>query len=240
MGKARCNRNYFTDVCYYVSPIGSGLCTLASEGENNKKFSFEDYGPHSRCFMAEKNSKFSAACLRTRCENGKVEFQINGKTITCEKEGEMMVDVDGFKGKIQCPSAEYMCKEVMADRCPLDCSGNGYCMKGSNGNNQCQCMAGYSGSDCNTCTNCKKETNPFVTDYNIENTNGGNDDENNDLPIEILDLHKKYTYYNTSRNVILDSINRNQFWVDYNKKIIEVYPSFKKYAEKRLAEFELV
>ena len=233
-GKANCHSNYFTDGCNYVAPRSTGLCTLASEGENYKKFAIESYGAHSRCFMAASNSGFAAACLRTRCENGKVQFQIKDDVITCEKEGEMNVDVDGFKGKIKCPSAEHMCKEVMDDRCPMDCSGHGYCMKG----NQCQCMAGYTGSDCNTCTTCKKETNPFVTGYNIENTGGKGDDDN--LPTDILELQRNYVFYNRSLKVNQDSIVTNQFWVDYNKKIIEVYPSFSEYATLRLADFELI
>jgi len=240
MGKANCRSNYFTDGCTYKSPISSGLCTLASQGENHKRFTFEDYGAHSRCYMVNNQNKYSAACLRTRCEGGKVQFQINNQIITCEKEGEMDVDVTGYKGKIKCPSAQHMCKEIMEDRCPMDCSGNGYCMKGSDGNNQCQCIAGYSGSDCNTCTTCKKETNKFVSDYNIENFKKGGEDKNKDYPVEILDLYNPYLYYNQNLNTNKYSIIRNQFWIDYNKKIIDVYPNFKDYAQTRLAEFEMI
>merc|ERR1712062_533345 len=129
MGKARCASNYFTDGCSYKAPVGSGLCTLASQGENSKSFTFEDYGAHSRCFMAKNSNKFKAACLRTRCEKGKVEFQIGKDIVTCEKEGDMMVDVALYKGIVKCPSAQKMCNDIIADRCPMDCSGNGYCMK---------------------------------------------------------------------------------------------------------------
>jgi len=106
MGKARCASNYFTDGCSYKAPVGSGLCTLASQGENSKSFTFEDYGAHSRCFMAKNSNKFKAACLRTRCEKGKVEFQIGKDIVTCEKEGDMMVDVALYKGIVKCPSAQ--------------------------------------------------------------------------------------------------------------------------------------
>merc|ERR1712226_148065 len=137
------------------------------------------------------NSKPS--CLRARCENGKVQFQIKNKTYTCEKEGEMTISIEGEGEKrINCPSASHMCDEIMADRCPMDCSGKGYCMTG----NQCQCLAGFTGSDCNTCVDpnsqeCKKETNPFVNDYNIENQEDDGepvgDDKN--LPVNIIEMH---------------------------------------------------
>jgi len=52
---------------------------------------------------------------------------------------------------------------MMEARCPMDCHGQGYCMK----DNTCQCMSGYFGKDCNTCKGCKKETDKFVTDFEV-------------------------------------------------------------------------
>merc|ERR1712054_640147 len=45
LGKADCYSNLFTDQCNYKSPTFGGLCTLNTD-DNNKNFSFEDYGPH--------------------------------------------------------------------------------------------------------------------------------------------------------------------------------------------------
>jgi len=44
----------------------------------------------------------------------------------------------------------------------MDCYGNGYCMA----DNTCQCMGGFTGTDCND--GHKDETDSFVTDYNID------------------------------------------------------------------------
>merc|ERR1712050_321118 len=69
-------------------------------------------------------------------------------------------------GKVKCPDYKEFCGEMMEARCPMDCSGQGYCMK----DNTCQCMHGYFGKDCNTCPGCKKETDKFVTDFEVGRT----------------------------------------------------------------------
>merc|ERR1712050_367338 len=67
-------------------------------------------------------------------------------------------------GKVKCPDYQEFCGEMMEARCPMDCHGQGYCMK----DNTCQCMHGYFGKDCNTCKGCKKESDKFVTDFEIK------------------------------------------------------------------------
>ena len=173
LGKAHCSTSgTFMGSCGYIAPSSSGLCTKI-DSSNRKNFNFESYGAHSRCFMAAKSTtNYDAACLRSRCKNNKVEILFGEEVFTCPGEGIQSVNTSVYNGQIKCPAYSELCDEIMADRCPMDCSGNGYCMKG----NTCQCQAGYTGSDCNTCTNCKKETIPFVTEYNIENKKSPKED----------------------------------------------------------------
>jgi len=48
----------------------------------------------------------------------------------------------------------------------MDCYGQGYCMA----NQTCQCLAGFSGADCNQ--GLQAEQDPFVSDYDIRKQNG--------------------------------------------------------------------
>merc|ERR1712130_893966 len=78
-------------------------------------------------------------------------------------EGEHDVNLSAYKGKIKCPSFKEMCNEVMDHRCPMDCYSQGFCMA----DRTCQCLGGFSGDDCNK--GLPKETDPFVTGFDIRN-----------------------------------------------------------------------
>merc|ERR1711982_194340 len=81
----------------------------------------------------------------------------SNEVFTCPGEGRYDVNLSAYKGTVMCPPVADFCHN-MAKKCPYDCSGNGLCME----NGTCQCLSGFSGKDCNTCSNCKKETDPFV------------------------------------------------------------------------------
>merc|ERR1711879_787459 len=167
MGKAHCgNFSMFTGNCRYIAPTNQAWCTV-EDSSNRKNFSFESYGPHSRCFMTEKSSNnMDAACLRTRCTKTAVEIQIGSEVFTCPGSGPQQVNLSAFKGKIDCPVFSEMCEVIMEERCPMDCYGQGMCMAG----NTCQCQHGFTGADCNK--GLPKEEDPFVTGFDWRNRNG--------------------------------------------------------------------
>merc|ERR1712118_466910 len=104
------------------------------------------FGAHSRCLMTESsNNRYNAACLRMRCSKTNVEIQFGSEVHTCKTNGVEDVKTSVYTGKIQCPSFTEMCDEVLDHRCPLDCYGNGLCMK----DKTCQCFATFTGADCN-------------------------------------------------------------------------------------------
>jgi len=110
LGKSHCGGgSQFTGQCRFQSPSFNGLCTSEND-QNSKRFSFESYGPHSRCVIAENR----AACLRMRCNKAdkKVEIQIGADIVECKEEGPMSVQTSAFNGSIKCPSYEDMCEEV--------------------------------------------------------------------------------------------------------------------------------
>merc|ERR1712134_24581 len=146
MGEANCGSgSTFTPGCSHVRPVANTLCTLETKSSHTF-FSFESYGPHSRCIMAANNGgSAKAACLRTRCGDSSVEIQIGDEVHTCQGEGMETANTSVFTGQIECPSFEEMCKKVMPKRCPMDCYGQGFCMA----DNTCQCLGGFSGADCN-------------------------------------------------------------------------------------------
>jgi len=130
--------------------------------KNPKNFGFENYGAHSRCFMAQdlKENKMKSACLRARCYNDKVYMKFGDEIFMCPSQGIFEVNLKAYKGKVACPDPVKFCG-IIEQRCPFDCSGHGKCL----GNGRCQCYTGFSGKDCNTCEGCKKESDPFVTGY---------------------------------------------------------------------------
>jgi len=136
--------------------------------KNPKNFGFESYGAHSRCFMAQdlKENKMKSACLRARCYDNKVYMKFGDEIFTCPNAGIVDVKLKAYTGKVACPDFDKFCKGIMEKRCPFDCSGHGKCL----GDGTCQCYTGFSGKDCNTCSTCKKETDPFVTNYERGNS----------------------------------------------------------------------
>jgi len=114
LGKGHCGRDgTFMDTCGHIQPTFNALCTV-EDSRNRKNFKFENYGPHSRCFMALKSeNNYDAACLRTKCNsNGKVEIQFDKEVFLCESEGIKEVILSSYKGKIKCPKASEMCEEI--------------------------------------------------------------------------------------------------------------------------------
>jgi len=164
LGKGYCGgSSQFMAQCRYVAPKYNGMCTQEND-DNHKTFSFENYGAHSRCLMAKDNSnKYRASCVNTRCSKDKVEFQFGKEVFECPSAGEYEVNLSVYQGKIQCPSFKEMCNEVMDHRCPMDCYSQGFCMA----DGTCQCLGGFSGDDCNK--GLPKETDPFVTGFDIRN-----------------------------------------------------------------------
>jgi len=142
MMKAHCGRSsMFTQKCGYITATHSAMCHVV-DGNNRKNFSFESYGPHSRCVMTQRSTNnFDAACLRVRCKNDKVEIKIGDEIFDCPSEGTHSVNLKSYQGNIKCPSFKDMCTEVMDKKCPMDCYGQGYCMA----NKTCQCLSGFTG-----------------------------------------------------------------------------------------------
>merc|ERR1712072_139973 len=62
-------------------------------------------------------------------------------------------------GKVDCPAYNEICEELLEERCPFDCYGQGFCMS----DNTCQCLSGFTGKDCND--GLEKDIDPFVTEY---------------------------------------------------------------------------
>jgi len=63
MAKANCSSSsLFTQQCKYITASHSSMCHVRDDG-NRKNFSFENYGPHSRCIMTQKSrNNYDAAC----------------------------------------------------------------------------------------------------------------------------------------------------------------------------------
>ena len=176
LGKGFCgNSSTFMGSCGLVMPASNALCTVENSS-NRKTFNFESYGAHSRCAMAStsNDSNMNAACLRMRCTADKVEMQFGDEVYTCQGSGPQSVSTTAFSGRINCPAFSEMCTEVLDKRCPMDCYGQGYCM----GDGTCQCLAGFSGDDCNH--GLPKEQDIFVTDFDIRKVGEDNNDEETD------------------------------------------------------------
>merc|ERR1712072_943835 len=112
LGKAHCEGwATFTEQCKYVAPTSNAWCTVEDDS-NRKNFTFESYGAHSRCFMAERSaSNMDAACLRTRCSATAVEIQFGSEVHVCNGSGPQQVNTTAFSGKIDCPTFAEMCGE---------------------------------------------------------------------------------------------------------------------------------
>merc|ERR1712226_884185 len=171
LGKSRCSGSGFLPGCTAQMPRHNAFCLVEDNG-NHKNFNFEDYGPHSRCIMADRgNNNMQAARVRSRCtKDGKFEIQIGADVFQCPSEGTHQVSLPGYNGQVECPSAQEMCVENLPKRCPLDCYGQGICMN----DGTCQCLHGFSGPDCNN--GLPKEDDPFVTDFDIRKQNDGEDE----------------------------------------------------------------
>lgn len=124
----------------------------------------EIYGPHSRCipWHNKETGDVSAECHSIRCVNNELQLRLKSNiTKTCRYKGEVIAF--GGKWQIACPDPLLLCNNF-ANRCPMDCNGvNGYCLNGG----KCFCFTGFSGTDCGTCSTCKKITDPFITSSNL-------------------------------------------------------------------------
>lgn len=131
--------------CFIKRGLETNSCVMDLPDEipaNND----EIYGPHSRCFVwkekPDKGTKTAAECLLSKCVNGKIMIKLkSGRIEFCTRSGQV-IDV-GLTYDIICPDLSDFCSD-WAHRCPMDCHGNGVCMK----NNKCFCFEGFSGDDC--------------------------------------------------------------------------------------------
>lgn len=120
----------------------------------------------SRCMsVAAPEQSFDAACVTSKCENNKVTVKINGVVGDCPVEGGK---VKIGEVTVDCPKYTEFCNDFN-DRCPYDCHGQGLCMS----DKTCQCLDGFSGKDCNTCTNCTPVTDSFILDFENKTNNPG-------------------------------------------------------------------
>ena len=132
--------------CYTIRPITSTSC-IHNFGKGvfymNRE---ESYGAHSRCFLWREKTDLTrkrySECHLAKCVDGKVKIKLkNGNVYTCMHDGQELNT--GTQFNLICPKAGDFCTD-WSFRCPMDCYGNGLCLKG----NRCFCFDGFSGPDC--------------------------------------------------------------------------------------------
>lgn len=110
MMKGSCGKSStFVPKCSYLEPKYNALCTRPDQFNHIKFKDLESYGAHSRCLMIAKNSQnFDAGCFRTRCnaQTNKVEIKFGETVFTCEKEGNVQINIPEFKGFVKCPNQQ--------------------------------------------------------------------------------------------------------------------------------------
>jgi hypothetical protein len=170
-------RDQLMDFCPSMNAYSNGDCRDSNNGQANNIFG-EQYTAMSRCFTSDliQNGWTSGAGRGARCHehkcilrSGKRILQVSigaNNWVDCPTNGGD-VSVSGYKGTISCPTASSVCEtQENVNTCPNACSGRGAC--GNDG--QCQCNAGYSGTDCSL-KNCPQDCSG--TDHGSCNTNTG-------------------------------------------------------------------
>lgn len=105
----------------------------------------ESLGAKSSCFVvSDEIQGRTPSCIESSCDQGKIKLKLaNGEALICSRSDEIVNIGEGKS--IRCPNLTKFCA-AKANRCPGDCSNNGYCLV----KNKCFCYAGYSGEDCST------------------------------------------------------------------------------------------
>jgi leishmanolysin len=106
-------------------------------------------GAGSKCFMGTLNTRKSSSatsfCFKYSCNgsgsNTQLNVQVGSKTLTCSREGPLLVD--GYYGSINCPDPQTFCNTVGVQYCPRNCVNRGTCVNG-----KCHCNSGFTGVDC--------------------------------------------------------------------------------------------
>jgi len=132
------------DYCPVVVPSSSGNCRGISVDPTslNPKYG-EEVCENCRClegtYSIEEATEWHAGCHRVECFSDYAIVYIGSTPVNCPFEGGR-VRVPGFKGYLECPSSDVLCRAMP---CPNNCSGVGKCVEGV-----CHCDDGYIGGDC--------------------------------------------------------------------------------------------
>lgn len=140
--KTRCVRNQFTNGCFVKVPSIGHDCAIRSGA--SRTFDAEYFGAYSRCFPVHNMNLVVAGCFMSFCSDDlKRLYIVSPKSTYLCKEG----DTIRFSYyTVKCPAPQDFCAFADMNRCPDDCSGNGYC----NYRNQCICTFAYEGENCKT------------------------------------------------------------------------------------------
>ena len=152
--QARCSTDSFQNQCYFFTGTDFNKmdCRVEENRDLNSGHLFDEkYGFGSRCFNGNLREYVDSYryrphgnfCYKARCDDGKINFMVNGKTYYCTRDGEEIKNPGGYHGFIKCPKIKDFCDQLDAS-CPFDCHMNGRCVTGG----KCYCYAGYTGEHC--------------------------------------------------------------------------------------------
>jgi len=149
----KCEKDAEAESCPFFHESKKGDCRAT---ENKDKTSTVAkslfYGPGSRCIVGKigfektTQTKAMANCMKTSCKDAKTLIvTVEGKSVTCTKEGEQKKYLSGSNRFITCPDPVQFCASVKSS-CPKECNFTGRCLASK----KCWCFHGFKGADCST------------------------------------------------------------------------------------------
>ncbi|KAL7466182.1 hypothetical protein ACHAXS_006476 [Conticribra weissflogii] len=118
--KATCDIGDETSPSQDQCPMRTKNIILCSDDRNKPDFSFESFGPNSRCFETLQSK---AACIKSFCNevDKRIDLIVGEDIFQCDYEGQL-IEIHGEQ--VKCPRLAVVCPDFV---CPANCSGSGMC-----------------------------------------------------------------------------------------------------------------
>jgi len=118
--KAVCDIGQDTSPSQDQCPMRTKNIVVCSDEGNKPDFSFESFGPNSRCFETVQSK---AACIASFCNkaDARIDLIVGDNVFQCDYEGQLIKIHEEY---VKCPRLAVVCPDIV---CPANCSGNGMC-----------------------------------------------------------------------------------------------------------------